>query len=249
MEMDGDTFLVAVYCIVDDLYQEQYAPHKPSRPGKKPEVSDSEVLTLVLLEQWRTDRSESAFVRWVHQHWRAYFPRVLSQSACNRRVHDLGGVLGQLGPEISQQVQAFLRQDAGYEVLDAVPVPLMRRTRGERHRLFGHEAQVGRGGSDREWFSGCSLLAVVSPDGTSTGLVLGPANTEGRWLADALLRWRHDPSAPPPTAAERNPALGPTRVPGGRRGPTGPLGPRLGAGHADDVLYLGDGGFPDKGRY
>jgi hypothetical protein len=26
MEMDADTFLVAVYCIVDDLYEQHYAP-------------------------------------------------------------------------------------------------------------------------------------------------------------------------------------------------------------------------------
>jgi hypothetical protein len=243
MEMDVDTFLVAVYCIVDDLYRERYAPHKPRRPGAKPELSDSEVLTLVILEQWRTDRSESAFVQWVQDHWRTYFPRMLSQSAFNRRARDLWGVLCLLGPEVSRQLQAFLQAYPGYEVFDAVPVPLMRRCRGQRHRLFGHEAQVGRGGSDREWYSGVSLLEVVSPDGSITGFVLGPANTEGRWLADALFRWRADPTAPCPTAAELEQILGKTRLKGGRRGPTGPIEPRLGVGTPGDQLYLGDGGF------
>jgi hypothetical protein len=132
-------------------------------------MSDSEVLTLVLLEQWRTDHSERAFVHWVQEHWWAYFPRMLSQSAFNRRARDLWGVLCQLGPQISRQLQEVLRDDAGYEVLDAVPVPLMRRCRGQRHRVFGAEAGIGRGGSDRDWYYGCSLLDVVSPDGTITG--------------------------------------------------------------------------------
>ena len=45
MTVDLDTFLVALYTIVDDLYQEHFAPLKPRRPGKRPELSDSEVVT------------------------------------------------------------------------------------------------------------------------------------------------------------------------------------------------------------
>ena len=55
MEIDLDTFLTTVYDITDTLYQRDYAPHKPARPGKKPELSDSEVLTLALLAQWQAD--------------------------------------------------------------------------------------------------------------------------------------------------------------------------------------------------
>jgi hypothetical protein len=246
MEMDADTFLVAVYVTVDDLYQAQAAPYKPVRPGKEPEMSDSEVLTLLLLEQWRPDRSEAAFLRWVRRHWRAYFPRVLSQSAFNRRARDLAGVLCALGPAISQHLEAWLAQDQDYEVLDVVPVPLMRRCRGERHRLFADEAQVGRGGADRDWYYGCALLDVVRPTGAVTGFVLGPANTEGRWLADALFRWRADPTAGCPTAAELAAVLGPTRLTGGRRGPTGPIALRLAVGQSREQVYLGDGGFAGR---
>ncbi len=98
MEIDLDTFLTTVYDITDLLYQRDYAPHKPQRPGKKPELSDSEVLTLALLAQWHTDRSERAFGRYAAKHWRSYFPRLLSQSQFNRRVRDRCGVLCRLGP-------------------------------------------------------------------------------------------------------------------------------------------------------
>ena len=57
MPMDLDTFLVALYTIVDDLYQQHAAPAKPVRPGPPPTVSDSEVLTLALCAQWRGARS------------------------------------------------------------------------------------------------------------------------------------------------------------------------------------------------
>ena len=201
MELDLDTFLVTVYCTVDDLYRGEYAAAKPRRPGKKPELTDSEVLTLMVLGQWHPRRSERAFVRYAARHWRGYFPRLLSPSAFNRRARDLCGVLCQLGPAIAQQVEQQVGAGA-YEVLDGVPVPLMRRCRGERHRLFAAEASLGCGGSDREWYYGVQLLGSVSPHGVLTGWLIGPAHTEERWVAEAFFRWRRAPMASPPTVAQ-----------------------------------------------
>ena len=92
MTLSLDTFLTALYTIVDDLYQGHFAPHKPRRPGQRPQLSDSEVLTLALCAQWH-GTSERAFFRYAAEHWRGYFPRLLSQSAGNRRCRDLAGVL------------------------------------------------------------------------------------------------------------------------------------------------------------
>ncbi len=48
MTLDLDTFLTALYTIVDDLYKQHCAHHKPIRPGRQPKLSDSEVLTLMI---------------------------------------------------------------------------------------------------------------------------------------------------------------------------------------------------------
>lgn len=82
MAPDFDTFLVTVYTAVDTLYQQEVAPHLPPRPGPTPRMSDSEVLTLLLIGQWRGS-SERALLRWAEQHLGAYFPGLVSQSAFN----------------------------------------------------------------------------------------------------------------------------------------------------------------------
>ncbi len=102
MEIDLDTFLTTVYDITDELYQTHVAPVKPTRPGKKPDLSDSEVLTLAVVAQWQADRSERAFLRYAAKQWRAYFPRLLSQSQFNRRARDLCGVLCHLAPAVAR---------------------------------------------------------------------------------------------------------------------------------------------------
>ncbi len=236
MDIDLDTFLVALYTVVDDAYKQYAAPFKPRRRGPKPELSDSEVLTLMILTQW-VGGQERAMLRYADQHWQAYFPRLLDQSAFNRRTRDLGGVAITLSRAVAHELGAAL---APYQVFDGVPVPLARRCRGDRHHLFGLEAQVGKGGSDKDWYYGCQLLAVVTPEGVITGFLLGPANTAERWLGEALLCWRHDPQAAP---------WGPEQFPrthkrgGKRRGPTGPLLAHAAVGAPSGVPYLVDNGF------
>src|SRR5439155_17803707 len=130
MELDLDTFLVTVYVPVADLYAERFAPRKPRRPGPAPELSDEEVLTLVLVAQWLPQRSERAFLRYAAAHWRAYFPRRLHQSAFNRRARDLGGAVAALGPAIATLARQQFGLATAYQVWDGLPIPLEQPCRG-----------------------------------------------------------------------------------------------------------------------
>ena len=186
MTVDLDTFLVALYTIVDELYQRHVAPHRPVRRGRRAELSDSEVVTLMVCAQWH-GRSERGFVRFARRYWRGYFPRLLDQGAFNRRVRDLTGALTQLVPVVADELGATM---APYQVIDGVGMPLARRTRGIHHRRFGDEAGIGRGGADKDWFFGCKVLLSCAPNGAVTGFVVGPADTEERWLAEAWACWR-----------------------------------------------------------
>src|SRR5688572_21709268 len=113
MTVDLDTFLVALDTIVDELTQRHVTPQKPVRRGHRPELSDSEVLTLMVCEQWH-GRSERGLLRFVERYWRRYFPRLLHQSAFNRRVRDLTGALPQLVPLVAADLGAAL---APYQVI------------------------------------------------------------------------------------------------------------------------------------
>jgi hypothetical protein len=244
MQLNRDTFLVTVYAIVDDLYSRHCAPYKPVRRGHKPEVSDSEILTLTIVAQWYRSRSETDFLKYAREHWQAYFPRQLSQSAFNRRSRNLMGVLALLGPLVHQRVVETLGTAGSYRVIDGLPVPLMRLVRGNHRRLFGYEAKVGLGESDKHFYYGVKLLGVISDLGTLTGWVSGPADCDERWLTEALLAWRQDPTAAPPTAEALAPVLGPShKAQGRRRGPSGPLGPSRGAGVREGGAWVADLGF------
>lgn len=153
MDVDLDTFLVAVYTEIDTIYQEEILPDLPVRPGPQPLMSDSEVLTLELVGQWRGS-SERGLLRWAAQQLTAWFPVILSQSAFNRRVRARGPICTQL---MLRLADALGIADTPYQIVDTTPVPLARQCRGKRHRLFADEAAIGKGGSDRKFSYGCSL--------------------------------------------------------------------------------------------
>jgi hypothetical protein len=136
--------------------------------------------------------------------------------------------------------QALGAVASAYQVVDTVPVPLLRRCRGQPHRLFGDEAAIGTGGSHHDWDDGCKLLLAVTREGVITGFLLAPASTEDRWVADAFCCWRAWPLAEPcaPTALPASHRRG-----GGYVGPTGPRWPRPGVGAATATPYLADRGF------
>lgn len=234
MDTEVDTFLVAVYTEVDTLL---HTPPPPVRPGPLPRMADSEVLTLLLIGQWRGS-SERALLRWAHTHLHASFPVLLSQSAFNRRARQLGPLCTQLMGRLAETLGAGSRP---YQVVDTTPVPVARQCRGDRHRLFADEAAVGVGGSDHQFYYGCALLLAVAADGPITGFVLGPANTQDRWLLDALLTWRVTPHGLPWTVDDI-----PRRHRRGGGGRTGPTGPRWwpdSVGRAGAGVYLADQGF------
>lgn len=235
--LETDTFFTAVYTVLDDLYRAQLAPLRRHQPGRRPRVSDSEVLTLLVLGHWYR-LSERQLLRRARAAWRSYFPDLLSQSAFNRRARSLSSVLCWLVPELAAALDAAT---APYEVLDGTAVPVARSCRGTRSRLFGLAADVGRGGVEKGWYYGLKLLLSVTPQGAITGFVAGPASTEERWLAEALFAGRATALTAPwvgrPPHALRHATSQPYV------GPNGPVWPRLGVGQRSRGLYLGDLGY------
>lgn len=234
MDISADTFLTTVYVIVDDFCA-QHLP--PIRPGPKPIMSDSEVLTIQLLKPWHGS-SERGALAWIAQTYAAYFPRVLSPSAFNRRAHALAPTMAHLQHYLAEHLNVW---EEPFEITDGFPVPLARPPRGQHRRCFDQdEADIGRSSSGKDWYYGVSMLTCVTASGVITGFVTSPARNGERWAATALFSWRADPTVPPIEIEQ----TAKTRRPSHRR--TGPIGHHLSPTTAGTVVtgvYLADRNF------
>jgi hypothetical protein len=151
--LDLDTFIIMIYVFVEEWYQKHIAPIKPKR-GRPSEFSDSEMLTVAILSEWRKGvawDSERGCVRYLHQYYRDWFPHLPRRSAFNSRKRHLLGVYIRL----QQALADWLEQGSGnlYESVDTLPLP------AGSNRQYSQESshwlwQSGIGYSHQGWIWG-----------------------------------------------------------------------------------------------
>ena len=212
MDLDLETFLTALYVIVDDLYQSHIRPHLPACGGPPAQMSDSEVLCLGLAAQWRSGvpwNSERGVIRYAKKHLRHLFPTLLDQSAFNRRLRRLWGAFILLQDAVADAL--VTTQD--HDVMDGFPIPVAHGARSFHSGWLADIARIGKGGNDR-YFYGVRLLMIISRSGVATGWALASGNVQERWLAELLFSARvgvpqlrgplqpetHHPKVTPPIA-------------------------------------------------
>ena len=183
--MDLDSFLVSLYVLVDDWWQE----HHPSsvrkrKPGRPALLSDPEVITLAILAQWPRFSSERDFWRFASAHLRAYFPNLCTQSQFNRRVRALELELHALQRAFAGEIA---ESSAIYHVLDTTLVPAVVRVRASRKGLFCGQATFGRSASKTEWIYGFKVALVVDSKGVVSAFGLAPAASDERPIGEALI--------------------------------------------------------------
>ena len=82
--LDVDTFLTALYVMIDDLCQ--FHQTERSRPGPEASLCASEVITLSIFGRWSRFASERDFYRYAQAHIKEALPTLPERSQFNRLV-------------------------------------------------------------------------------------------------------------------------------------------------------------------
>jgi hypothetical protein len=185
MVLDLDTFLTAVYTVVDDLYRERLAAALRHRPGPAPTLSDSEVLTLAICAEWGPWDSERGFWRFACRRLRHLFPRLVDQSEFNRRRRSLYPALATIQRAVAERLGAHLERE---RLLDTKPVAVMvLKRRDDRGLAFDGKAAVGWCQAKRQYYYGFKLVLALTLDGVIVRYDLVPANVDDREAAAEVL--------------------------------------------------------------
>jgi hypothetical protein len=184
MNMPVETFLAALYTIVDDWYKEKGASLLVGKSGKKPLFSDSEVITLSLAQHWLGFADEREWLRFVRNNYLPLFPRLVSQSQFNRRARCLCWLMNRMRLSIVQAMGAF---QAEYRLIDGTPIHIRHWRRYGKGHLMLPEAALGYCASKKETFYGYRLVVLTTLEGVITDWGLLPANAEEREGALDLL--------------------------------------------------------------
>jgi hypothetical protein len=174
--------MTEIYCFIDDYLKAH--PHRAQwrrSPNGKPAFSDSEVITIALLQgSFGCATLKQAYLL-IRDNWRTAFPRLCSYKQWLNRLHLLTALVGQL-------VEAARRSDfheTTLYLMDAKPIPVCKPIWHGRVRLLREDgAYFGK--STTGWFFGFKLHVITTHGGEVLCGALTAANTNERDVAGAL---------------------------------------------------------------
>ena len=208
MDRDLETFLTALYVIVEDFSQRPIAPQRPACGGPAAQRSDSAVLCLGVAAQWRSGvpwKSARGLRRYVRKHLGPWCPTGRTPSAFPRRLRRLWGAFLLLPDAVAEP----LGDGGPSHVMEGCPRPVAHGARSVPPGWFADIARLGTGGNAR-YFYGVRMLMGSNPHGVATGWTLASGHGQARWVAEVLCSTRagvpggqgpRDAEAPQPTMA------------------------------------------------
>lgn len=182
--IDFESLIITVFILVDDWYQAQGKTLKGQVPGAKPEMSDSEIMTLALIMDYLPFPGETQFIGFIRANYGQWFPKLLSQSQFNRRLRKLGQMIEILRRKWVQQLGG---ENATSFVIDTKPIPVMGYRRSKRHSDFHGSADYGYCAARKMKYFGYKLVMLSTLKGVPVAYELVSANTDERQSVEGIL--------------------------------------------------------------
>lgn len=182
--IDFESLLVIIFVLVDEWYQQQGKIGKGKLPGAKPEMSDSEILTLALVMDYLPFPGETQFIGFIRANYRQWFPNLLERSQFNRRLRRLGGMLERLRREWVKELGGL---DALSLVIDTKPIPVIGYRRSKNKSDFHGSANYGYCAARKMKYFGYKLVILSTLKGLPIAYDLVSANTDEREAVAGVL--------------------------------------------------------------
>jgi hypothetical protein len=170
--------------LVDDWYWSEGIKFLAGKPGAKAAFMDSEVMTLMLMQEFIPFPSETQYIGFIRANYLALFPKLVDQSQFNRRARALRLLVEQL--RRYWLVQKGWHLQTRY-LLDTKPVPVLGYKRDKSQSDFAGRANYGRCASRNLQYFGYKLVTVTTLNGIPIVYDLVPANTDDRVAAEVVI--------------------------------------------------------------
>ena len=180
--MDLNTFIVTVYCLIDEWLAQQ--PRLRQR-GFAPALSDGEVLTIEVGGEFLGIDTDTGLYRYFRRHYGDWFPALLhlDRSTFARQAASLWVRKGQLWQHFGAQVA----HDPALSIVDSFPVPVCRFARARRCRRLREVSAYGKDHADHQTFYGLRAHIRICWPGVIAAASLAPANADEMAVAEADL--------------------------------------------------------------
>jgi hypothetical protein len=183
-----NTLLTTLYVFLDDLVLPRLGLSRAGRPGRKPVLSDAELLCLVVAQHLLQFDSETRWIRYAKTHLTGMFPTLPRQPGYNKRVRAAGTLISAVITELARDTPSWHEL---LRLVDSTPVPTgMSRETVKRSDLAGH-AGYGYCASHSRYFWGFRLYLISTPEGMPVIWALANPKIGEREVTQAMLEHDH----------------------------------------------------------
>lgn len=186
--MDLEDFMIAVYCLVDELLAELARDpgwRRIRRRGPAPTLADSEVLTMVTVGEFLGLDCDTAIYQYFRTHHADAFPRLtqVHRTTFARQAANLWAVTERLWRLLLDRVP----HDPALSFVDSVPMPVCRFGRAYGCSRFRGEAAFGRDTGSKATIYGFRDHLRVNWPGVVSAFSVAPANIHDLDLVPELV--------------------------------------------------------------
>jgi hypothetical protein len=169
--MDLSTFIVSVFCLVDDRIKD----HRPLRQrGPAPKLSDSEVITIEIVGEFLGLDTDKALYLFFKRHFGEWFPTLgeVHRTTFARQSANLW----KLKETLWQELLLLTPHDPTFAICDSMPLPACLFARAYRCKRFKGEAAFGKDTLLKQTFYGFRVHVRVAWPGLISRFSVAPAN-------------------------------------------------------------------------
>jgi hypothetical protein len=168
--VDLSTFIVAVFCLIDDRIEERALRAR----GPLPKLSDAEVLTIEVVGEFLGLDTDEAIFRYFRRHYGEWFPtlRFVHRTTFARQAANLWKVK----EDLWQELLSLAPHEPTFAICDSMPLPACLFARAYRCKRFRGEAAFGKDTLIKQTFYGFRVHVRVCWPGVITRFSVAPAN-------------------------------------------------------------------------
>ena len=183
--MDITTFIIAVFCLIDDYLQGKRLRQR----GPQPTLKDSEVLTMEIVGEFLGLDTDTAIFSHFRRYYADWFPGLLRihRTTFVRQAANLWKVKEELWQMICQRIP----YDPYLSIVDSFPIPVCRFARAQRCRSYNTLAAYGYDEVARQTYYGFRAHVRLAWPGVIVGCLIAPANVHDLQAAEELLTQVH----------------------------------------------------------
>jgi Transposase DDE domain len=179
--VDISTFIVSVFCLIDDRLKERCIRSR----GPAPKLSDAEVITIEIVGEFLGLDTDKAIHLFFRRHYGEWFPTLseVHRTTFARQAANLW----KIKEELWQELLLLAPHDPTFALVDSMPLPACLFARAYRCERFRGEAAFGKDTLLKQTFYGFRVHMRVCWPGLITRISVAPANAHELGVLPELL--------------------------------------------------------------